>query len=215
MFNIKIWLTLNNLVNIYSTVHVLRRCGVSICQRGWRICSGGWVSFLPCLRILLPPRDFSVGVWICRYTGRRRQDPDFDKQHADTHRGMRWPQKVIIIVTGSELSLPISVSKLWNCHVINFTPPWINALCFIKHCLFNFVEYWCEWDMNRSWALRYHMTSHYVNACIDWYRWTTRALCDRCVLAVKLTIDRTVIICAVELTVFDQFRWKSVWMCMK
>ena len=28
------------------------------------------------------------------------QDPDFDKQHADTHRGMWWPHKVLILVAG-------------------------------------------------------------------------------------------------------------------
>ena len=28
------------------------------------------------------------------------QDPDFDKQHADTHRGMWWPLKVLILVAG-------------------------------------------------------------------------------------------------------------------
>ena len=28
------------------------------------------------------------------------QDPDFYKQYADTHRGMRWPHKVLILVAG-------------------------------------------------------------------------------------------------------------------
>ena len=39
------------------------------------------------------------------------QDPDFDKQHADTHRGMRWPHKVLILVTGPSVCV-IGVSKL-------------------------------------------------------------------------------------------------------
>ena len=60
--------------------------------------------------------------------------------------------------------------------------------------------------MNGSSPLRYHITSHYFKVCIDSYRWTTRVVCDRCVLAVKLTIDPTLIKCAVELIVFDQFR---------
>ena len=31
------------------------------------------------------------------------QDPDFDKQHADTHRGVRWPHKVLILVAGQSV----------------------------------------------------------------------------------------------------------------
>ena len=31
------------------------------------------------------------------------QDPDFDQQHADTHRGMRWPHKVLILVAGQSV----------------------------------------------------------------------------------------------------------------
>ena len=31
------------------------------------------------------------------------QDPDFDKQHADTHRGMRWPHKLLILVAGQSV----------------------------------------------------------------------------------------------------------------
>ena len=34
---------------------------------------------------------------------RTGQDPDFDKQHADTHRGMRWPHKVLILVAGQSV----------------------------------------------------------------------------------------------------------------
>ena len=39
------------------------------------------------------------------------QDPDFDKQHADMHRGMRWPHKVLILVAGQSVCV-IGVSKL-------------------------------------------------------------------------------------------------------
>ena len=67
--------------------------------------------------------------------------------------------------------------------------------------------------MNCSSPLRYHITSHYVNTGIDSHRWTT-CVCDRCVLAVKLTIDHNLIKCAVKLRLFVQFRWKCVWMCI-
>ena len=60
--------------------------------------------------------------------------------------------------------------------------------------------------MNGSSPLRYHITNHYVNTGIDSYRWTTCVVCDRCVLAVKLTIDPTLIKWAVKLTLFVQFR---------
>ena len=63
--------------------------------------------------------------------------------------------------------------------------------------------------MNDSSPLRYHIASHYVNTGNDSYRWTT-CVCDRCVLAVKLTIDPTLIKCAVKLTLFFQFRLKFV-----
>ena len=53
--------------------------------------------------------------------------------------------------------------------------------------------------------IRYHQTSHYVNTGIDSHRWTT-CVCDRCVLAVKLTIDPTIIKWAVKLTLLVQFR---------
>ena len=39
------------------------------------------------------------------------QDPDFDKQHADTYRGMRWPHKVLILIAGQSVCV-ICVSKL-------------------------------------------------------------------------------------------------------
>ena len=39
------------------------------------------------------------------------QDPDFDKQHADKHRGMRWPHKVLILVAGQYVCV-IGVSEL-------------------------------------------------------------------------------------------------------
>ena len=39
------------------------------------------------------------------------QDPDFDKQHADTHTGMWWPHKVLILVAGQCVCV-IGVSKL-------------------------------------------------------------------------------------------------------
>ena len=39
------------------------------------------------------------------------QDPDFDKQHADTHRGMWWPHNVFILVTGQCVCV-IGVSQL-------------------------------------------------------------------------------------------------------
>ena len=39
------------------------------------------------------------------------QDPESDKQYADTHRGMRWPHKVLILVAGQSVCV-IGVSKL-------------------------------------------------------------------------------------------------------
>ena len=39
------------------------------------------------------------------------QDPDFDKQHADTHRGMWWPLKELILVAGQCVCV-IGVSTL-------------------------------------------------------------------------------------------------------
>ena len=39
------------------------------------------------------------------------QDPDFDKQHADTHRGMWWPHKELILIAGQCVCV-IGMSKL-------------------------------------------------------------------------------------------------------
>ena len=39
------------------------------------------------------------------------QDPDFDKQHSDMHRGMWWPHRVLILVAGQCVCM-IGVSKL-------------------------------------------------------------------------------------------------------
>ena len=116
------------------------------------------------------------------------QDPDFDKQHADTHKDMRWPHKLLILVAGQSVCV-IGVSKLWNCHFFLLDPALIK--CAVKLTLFVQFRWKLVWMcMNDSFPLRYHITSHYVNTGIDSYRWTTCVcVCDRCVLAVKLTID--------------------------
>ena len=75
----------------------------------------------------------------------------------------------------------------------------------------NFVENWCEcaWMV----PLPFGTTYRYWFLSLDNER-VCVCVCDRCVLAVKLTIDPTLIKCAVKLTLFVQFRWKFVWMCM-
>ena len=102
-----------------------------------------------------------------------------------------------------------------SCEIVTFSTWPALIKCAVKLTLFFQFRWKLVWMfMNGSSPLRYHIISHYLFATgIDSYRWTT-CVCDRCVLAVKLIIDPTLIKCAVKLTLFVQFRWKCVWMCM-
>ena len=118
------------------------------------------------------------------------------------------PPKVLILVPGQYVCVIVSAVKLsllLDPALITFAVKWTLFVQFRSK-----LVWMC---MNGSSPLRYHIRSHYFNTGIDYHRWTT-CVCDRCVLAVKLTTDPTLIKRAVKLTLLVQFLWKCVWMCM-
>ena len=129
------------------------------------------------------------------------QDPDSDKQHADTHRGMWWPHKVLILVAGPMCLCDLSCDPAMIKCAVKFTLLVQFRLKLVWMCLNGSSTPWCQ------------IINHYVKTGIDSHRWRT-CVYDRCVLTVKLIIDPTLMKCAVKLTLFFQFRWKCVWMCM-
>ena len=91
------------------------------------------------------------------------QDPDFDKQHADTHRGMRWPHWFSSLDNLCVCVCVWSVCLSYEIVTFFLLYPALTK-CAVKLTLFVQFRWKLVWMcMNGSSPLRYHKTNHYVN----------------------------------------------------